>query len=73
MIRKRGILKFLDDFFFFEKKVKEKKGEGIWSMVNLVFGFFIFLYFFLYINDVNFLKEINDFWFLFISWYIDIK
>lgn len=65
MIMKRGILKILDDFFFFEKKVKEKKGEGIWSMVNLVFGFFIFLYFFLYIIDVNFLIEINDLVFIY--------
>lgn len=56
-----------------EKKVKEKKGEGIWSMVNLVFGFFTFLYPFSHINDVNFLKETNDFWFLSISRYIDIK
>lgn len=42
-------------------------------MVNLVFGFFTFLYPFSHINDVNFLKETNDFWFLSISRYIDIK
>lgn len=41
-------------------------------MVNLVFGFLTFFYPFSHVNDVNFLTETNDFWFLSISRYTHV-